>query len=260
MEGALTVTEITHMCPPCAAGIYGECENPEVVETPGDGSEWIIPCAVKFSSVQVPVLRKGDGAVGRPVLSPDEVTDATSTGRKRAAMLAPVLEGMRCEWAGLKHAGGGVVPIAGCNGHLLIDRKGGDEKRSLYQGDLHHGPDKNTLNNAVGTNLHRVCADCHHRWHAANDAFYDKEGRPGPAFPFTPVQAYFLHDPITRFTDEEFELAEAWWSLSKKARGDFPFKPGGDRLVLPTSATSATLPEDGNPFPDISFDEIGELT
>lgn len=248
------------MCSACAAGLYSECENPEVVETIADGHEWIIPCIMKFSSVQIPMLRGGDGSPGRPVLSPDQVKDPTSTGRKRAVMLAPILEGMRCEWAGLKHAGGGVVPIAGCDGHLLIDRKGGDEDRDLYQGDLHHGPDKNTLNNAVGTNLHRICADCHHRWHAANDAFYDPDGRPGAAFPFTPVEPYFLHDPITRATEEELAQAEAWWDQPKKKRGPFPFKPAEELRVLPTSVSPATLPEDDNPFPDVPFDEIGELT
>ena len=251
------MTEVTHMCSPCAAGVPGECENPEVVETTGDGFEWIIPCAVKFNAVQnVAVVRRGDGA-GRPVLSPGEITDPTSTGRKRAAMLAPILTGSRCEWAGLRHAGGGVVPIAGCDGHLLVDKKGGDKENDLYQGDLHHGPDKNTINNAVGTNLHRICVDCHHRWHAANDQFYDKEGRPGAAFPFLPVDPYFLHDPSTLSSDEDYLLAEEWWKLPKKDRGPYPFAPDPARKVLPLELDLATLSE-GNPFPDSPFTEIGD--
>ena len=244
------------MCSACAAGVPGECENPEIVETLGDGSEWIIPCSAKFTSVQI--LRTGDGAVGRPVLSPGEVSDPTSTGRKRAALLAPILTGQTCAWAGLKHAGGGIVPILGCDGHTLIEKKGGEGE--FYQGDRHHGPDKNTLNNAVGSNLHSICADCHHRWHSLNDDAYDKDGRPGAAFPFTPVEPYFLHDPVTRFTEEEYEIAEAWWEIPKKKRDDFPFKPSDELKVLPTTASSATLPEDDNPFPDVPFNEIGDLS
>lgn len=251
------MTDVTHMCPACAAGLYNECENPTVVEDNPD-AQWIIPCFEKFAAVQgPPVIRKGDGA-GRPVLSPGEVTDPVSTGRKRAVMLAPVLEGMRCEWAGLKHAGGGVVPIVGCEGHPLIDRKGGDKERGLYQGDLHHGPDKNTLNNAVGTNLHRICTDCHQRWHAANNAFYDKEGRPGAAFPFLPVEAYFLHDPITRATEEELAVAESWWDLPKPQRGPYPFVPDEGLKQLPLDQALATLSTEENPFPDSPFAEIGD--
>ena len=252
----MTTTEIHRICPACAVGLYSECEQFEVAEVTGDGFEWIIPCALKFTGANTPVLRGGGDGPGRPVLAPDEVTDPRSTGRKRAVLLAPVLEGMMCEWSGLKFAGGGVVPIAGCNGHRLIPQKGGDDERGLYQGDLHHGPDKNTLNNAVGTNLHRICADCHHRWHAANDAFYDAAGRPGAQFPFTPVQPYFLHDAVTRATDADYELAEQWWELPKKKRGAFPFAPADELRVLPLADVSATLSQGDNPFPDSPFSEM----
>lgn len=245
--------QITHMCSACAAGLPEECENPS--NRPGG---WIIPCLTQFKLILAEPRNGGGSGKGRPVLAPDEVTDPTSTGRKRAVMLAPILEGMRCEWAGLKHAGGGVVPIVGCDGHQLIDRKGGDVDRDLYQGDLHHGPDKNTLNNAVGTNLHRICANCHHRWHAANDAFYDAAGRPGPKFPFLPVEAYWSHDPSTRATDEEVATAEAWWSLPKPKRGAFPFQPDPSTKLLPIELASATLNQGENPFPDSPFAEIGE--
>ena len=36
----------THMCAPCAAGLYEECLNPKAVED--EGELWIIPCAVEF--------------------------------------------------------------------------------------------------------------------------------------------------------------------------------------------------------------------
>ena len=148
----------THMCPACAAGLLEECLNPEILNE--DGETWIIPCAVEFTQLISIGGPKEKGDPGRPTLGPGEVTDPKSTGRKRAAMLAPILTGQVCAWAGLRHAGGGVVPILGCNGHALIENKGGDSKQGLWQGDRHHGPDKNTLNNSVGMNLHSICVDC----------------------------------------------------------------------------------------------------
>ena len=521
------MTDQTHMCVACAAGIFEECINPKW-ESDSEGT-WMIPCAVEF------VFDVGGGSVekgpaGRPTAAPNEITDPRSTGRKRAAMLAPILTGQTCAWAGLRHAGGGPIPILGCNGHQLIEQKGGDEDNGLWQGDRHHGPDKNTLNNSVGMNLHSICVDCvtgdmrlltedlrwvradiiqagdrligfseelknavfepalvvsikkvrepayrifmkngdvltsshshqwvasrpsdghigwfrteqfmnryqttrkghftlrkfvepweedrsfeagwlagfldgegalsgdhlavsqtlsgdneiaaqemernlysrvkgnvnrqvrskggswkdalvlrvvnlsdimtvlgqvrperllakwskflyegnasrsksrkymkrgrspfqkkdikqeidhieyigetdvysiettshtlivegylshncHHRWHALNDEFYDKEGRPSAEFAFTPVVPYYLHDPSTTFTDEEFELAEAWWEQDKKLRGDYPFSPPPTtRQIDPTSATLET--DDDNPFPESSpFTEIGD--
>ena len=91
----------------------------------------------------------------------------------------------------------------------------------------------------------------------SNDQFYDKEGRPGAEFAFTPVVPYYLHDPSTTFTDVEFEIVEAWWDLNVADRGPYPFAP-------PTTArkidpASATLDEDENPFPESSpFTEIGD--
>lgn len=96
--------------------------------------------------------------VGRPEKEAGEMADPLSTGRKRAAAALPIAVGDICDWAFLKEAGGGVVPITGCPGYPASDR--------------HHGPDKNTLNNEVGVNLHKVCDFCHNRWHAANDMFY----------------------------------------------------------------------------------------
>lgn len=239
----------TTMCAACAAGLFEECENPKEIE-----EGWIIPCALEF--VQTVVI---GGGSGRPVTAPAEITDAKSTGRKRAAMLAPILTGQTCAWSGLKHAGGGVVPILGCDGHLLIEKKGGDEDEGLWQGDRHHGPDKNTLNNSVGMNLHSICVDCHHRWHALNDRFYDKDGRPAADRAFVPVEAYYLHDPMTSFTDDELVIAEAWWELPVKERGEYPFTPAeGTRKVLPAEQETATLDPSENPFPDSPFSEIGD--
>lgn len=247
----------THMCPACAAGFPEECSNPKYIDI--EGSEDIIPCSVEFTQLISVGGPKEKGNPGRPTLGPGEVTDPKSTGRKRAAMLAPILTGQVCGWANLRHAGGGVVPILGCNGHQLIEKKGGDEEQGFWQGDRHHGPDKNTLNNSVGMNLHSICVDCHHRWHALNDRFYDEDGRPSAEFAFVPVEGYYLHDPLTTFTDEEFELAEAWWDLPVKERGAYPFSPPEDtRKVLPTTEDPATLDPGENPFPDSPFSEIGD--
>jgi hypothetical protein len=117
--------------------------------------------------------------------------DPVSTGRKRAAELFPIESGMVCEWANLKAAGGGVVPIIGCIGRAATDR--------------HHGPDKNTMNNAVG-NVHRICSFCHNTWHGANDPHYGE--RPEQTLPFVPEGAYEAHDPITKATTQELLDAE----------------------------------------------------
>lgn len=108
-------------------------------------------------------------SIGRPVKeNPDEIRDKHSTGRKRAAMLYPISENSPCEWKSQTNCGGGKFPIIGC-----IDGK---------QQHRHHGPDKNTLNNAP-SNVHRICDDCHNIWHSQNDRDYD------PALPHSPRAA-----------------------------------------------------------------------
>ena len=116
---------------------------------------------------------------------PVEYKDVHSTGRKRAAMLYPIYchncnqpttridkasgqcscsESDKttdpCEWRGLKNCGGGTRPIVGCI--------------QGSQRDRHHGPLKNTLRNEIG-NVHRICAECHQRWHMLNDPDYIEE-------------------------------------------------------------------------------------
>ena len=126
---------------------------------------------------------------------PSEYADPMSSGRKKAARVAPIKPGMICEWAWLANAGGGVVPIIGCPGRPASDR--------------HHGPDKNTLHNNVGVNLHRICDWCHNQWHAKNDPFYGErprnaDGSIDATKPFVPEGVDVLpHDPVTRATDAD---------------------------------------------------------
>lgn len=248
----------TKLCPACAAGIPEECQNPDTVV---GHPEWIIPCIAAFTSIEV--SDKPKGQAGRPLLDPDQVTDVKSTGRKRAAMVMPFLEGRVCDWSGLKHAGGGVIPILGCQGNTITEAKKTEDAREKgYDevGHRHHGPDKNVLNNTPGLNLHGVCTVCHTRWHALNNRFYDEKGRPENAStPFLPVEAYYLHDSQTTFTNEEWELVEQWWDLPVKDRGDYPFTPPDTaRKALPMPAEPATLIMEENPFPDSPFAEIGD--
>jgi hypothetical protein len=151
------------------------------------------------------------------MLTPGEITDPISTGRKRAAAYYPIYEGMECEWAGLRFAGGGVIPIVGCRGNTITDKKGGDEENK--QGDRHHGPSKSTINNAPG-NVHRVCSVCHTHWHVANDKFYDTP-RPAADQQWYPNAPYFVHDDSTLATIEELEQSEEYWA--KKNHGEYPF-------------------------------------
>lgn len=147
---------IDRPCLACVVGVFEECHNPREVE----GAEgFIIPCAVWLNEIDSPVrVEKERNPVGRPLIDPADSKDPLSAGRKRAAALHPILEGMRCEWAGLRHAGGGLFPLVGCDGHLLKAK--GKHEGNLWQGDLHHGPDKNVFHNTPGVNLHAICNQC----------------------------------------------------------------------------------------------------
>lgn len=108
-------------------------------------------------------------------------TDVESTGRKRVTSMYPLSGGQVCDWANLKNCGGGPKPIIGCMGNPASD--------------LHHGPDKNTLNNEKGSrgvgaaeNVHAICSFCHTNWHAKNDAYYPPYDRNADqARPWLPV-------------------------------------------------------------------------
>lgn len=147
--------------------------------------------------------------IGRPMSEPSDITDIVSTGRKRAAMMYPIFKDMKCEWAGLRYAGGGVEPIIGCFGSVIQPSKGPDK------GDRHHGPDKNVINNAPD-NVHRICSTCHNRWHALNNKYYGP--RPPADEPFTPLPEYKwqAHDTSTKASDEEIADNETWWATKHK--------------------------------------------
>lgn len=163
-----------------------------VVEWPHDPTEECISTPDETSeAIQATVTN----LIGRPPKDENDMTDPESAGRKRAAALLPkdILETMICEWSMLKEAGGGIYPIKGCHNNKATDR--------------HHGPDKNTLNNERGTNLHAICSYCHNRWHAANDNTYEGE-RPKDATSWTPRGEYKPHNPTDKMTIKESLVEE----------------------------------------------------
>lgn len=158
-------------------------------------------CDLQLAETVRETVRENDGydgtvsrPVGRPPKNVGEFSDPISSGRKRAADVAPISVGLVCEWAFLKSAGGGVEPIQGCLGNPATDR--------------HHGPDKSTLNNELGINLHRICAYCHNRWHAANDQFYGPE-RPSDNSEWLPETVEWSpHNPDDKMNKMEALAAE----------------------------------------------------
>lgn len=153
---------------------------------------------------------------GRPPKEDHELTDPVSAGRKRAEAKVDTnsrqYKGSQCEWKFLKFAGGGPKPIFGCTGYPASN--------------LHHGPDKSTLNNSrpedVGDNepynLHFICTWCHNRWHYANNKYYGANGgedRPLDNGAWVPLVDYKEHDPVAKMTKEEAFMIESARSNEK---------------------------------------------
>jgi len=197
-------------CFGCRAGFHNECESVwleiaeeecccggEVTFDAGGNVRIDAVDGAEFTGVEKDIDYGYVGEESGFTKNLADYKDPVSTGRKKAAEVAPITVGQLCEWAGLKHAGGGLKPIVGCIGRPASDR--------------HHGPDKNTMNNILGTNLHRICDHCHNTWHALNDPGYGP--RPEHTKPFIPEGIlgvdWFAHDPNTRATTEEVIEAEA---------------------------------------------------
>lgn len=172
------------ICLPCATGFCDECP-----QLKGNS------CCCDDAQSGVSSTREISGRTG-PIKSDEDVTDPKSTGRKRAAVLYPISEGMVCEWSYLKNAGGGIYPIVGCPGNSAVAR--------------HHGPDKNTLNNEQG-NVHRICADCHNRWHSRNDPVYETHFG---------TDKWQTHDAESKASNEEVLQSEVYWSKAPTQRLD----------------------------------------
>lgn len=186
-------------CLGCSVGFHQECLEP----TPHAEAGFFICCCFDEDGNQ----KKSKPTIFLGGYKPnEEIKDQTSTGRKRAAALYPITDGMQCEWAGLKSAGGGVRPIVGCNGTKIYAQKG--------KGAIHHGPDKSTLNNEPD-NVHRICNHCHNRWHTLNDPEYP-QFRPPHGAPFIPLDKEILeHDSVTKATPEEMLMNEVQWQSGK---------------------------------------------
>lgn len=208
-------------CQPCAIGYHWECGNPVAGDDDAqDGKRHSYFCCCTLEAHRgIPTDEDEEGAERA-------ITNNLTTGRKRAGRLHAVMTGMVCEWSGLRYAGGGIVPIVGCDGNVLAKVKRGADlpEGTDSRGELHHGPDKTTLNNGP-LNLHRICSSCHHRWHALNDKYYSK-ARPGAEEPWLPEPEHgrcWPHDNITLAKEDEKDRSEEWWSVRTEDRPEYPF-------------------------------------
>lgn len=143
----------------CEGGGCNTCHEPESIAVAGISLE---------GSGFVAVEDKGQTEGGHRRRTSErtkndtQLKDPHSTGRKRAVTLHGHADPTQpCEWQGKANCGGGRFPILGC--------------MSGVQENLHHGPDKNTLNNER-SNIHKICSQCHNRWHTLNDPDYEWDG------------------------------------------------------------------------------------
>jgi hypothetical protein len=164
-------------------------------------------CHIQLLVAEVSSLKE-IAATGTWQKEDTKVTDPKSTGRKRAVLVKPLTPGASCEWAGLKFAGGGVSPIVGCIP--------GTESQT----NVHHGPDKNTLNNSE-PNLHRICTKCHNRWHALNDPTYPVDPmslEDATDYTWVPQFEFKAHDPETVASVLDHAKAEDYWGTQAARR------------------------------------------
>lgn len=214
------------ICYGCMVGFHEECNAPKMWN---EQALWYKCCCWDGNTVVTPGAPKviTEERLRTPK-DPELVRDQTSTGRKRAVAAMEEWErgkdGGLCEWSYLRNAGGGAVPIVGCNGTILRMVK---QTENLPEGEsprhIHHGPDKSTLNNGP-ENLHAICSSCHNRWHALNDPLYAKD-RPEHGKPHTPLSGESLpHDSETKANASEVEFSDKFWSLTPVQRKAIPFR------------------------------------
>lgn len=113
--------------------------------------------------------------------------------------------------------------MVGCMGNRMQEK--GGQNPEWMQGDRHHGPDRSTLNNTPGVNLHRICAQCHSRYHGLSDPFYgDGKDRPEATEHWWPKEDAdcWQHDSVTQASDEEMLASEQWWAERVEKRGPYP--------------------------------------
>ena len=185
---------------------------------------------------------KGDSGYIHPDAWPSTadigtLTDVESTGRKRVAKMYPITGGQTCEWARLKYAGGGPHPIIGCMGNPASE--------------LHHGPDKNTLNNekasrGIGTreNVHVICSECHNAWHAANDDFYAKYDRDAQQTePWIPnhLGEWGPQNSLEQASFEELTEVARTRDERRRKRG----KDGSGRNAKPRAGVDTSITDEG---------------
>lgn len=196
-----------------AKGIFGDDVPDEGRKRKGN-PDAIMPGGV----VKVEKLR-GDSGYIHPDAWPSgehigTLVDPASTGRKRQAKMYPISVGQVCEWAGLAgHLGGGVEFMVGCVNNPATD--------------LHHGPDKNTLNNekasfGVGTqeNTHIICSECHNSRHAKDDPHYPGYDRvDDQARPWLPIYPEGFTSEVREATMEELWAEEERRKADRDKRG-----------------------------------------
>ena len=217
-------------CTYCAAYLHELCEDTE----PIDGMVGYVTCccwngkAESNEPQQIGTLADAllsglsSGIIHRTPKDPENMRDAVSTGRKRAAQIKVIEEGAICEWAGLKNAGGGIKPVIGCSSTVLFKERGKYAR--------HHGPDKNVINNEHD-NLHLICPTCHNRWHSLNDPYYgDGTGlsRPEKGQTWLPNVEWKLHDPFTKASATDRVNNEIYWSTKKTERTERTEQEVGD--------------------------------
>lgn len=209
------------ICYGCMAGFHEECITPTAL-----AYEHYTCCC--WGKQPANTVIPDEAVFRRQPKDADSIKDQTSTGRKRAVVAIAEwgrgVDGSVCEWAYLRSAGGGAIPIVGCSGTIIREVKQTDEVgENESPRHIHHGPDKSTLNNAP-ENLHAVCASCHTRWHALNDPAYAKD-RPDHGRPHIPLSGSAIpHDPDSKATELEQKFNDQFWSLSPSQRKTVPYR------------------------------------